>query len=529
MSELPKDTVHIVLVNQKVKDIKLPRTDALEEEMGKLYRGLRKHAYIPGEKVPADLKPRNVDAEGVFWADIDGQELSSDLDLTIHVRFPLDLKGYQGPMDVEQICSQAPGVRIDDGGNIQNMIRNLLSIVADDALRTFLASNNSEVQVTIASSSDPFVKVPKALADRFRAISTSYPLNLPDRFAVQTPLKVAGQEKTLAITSEAKKTGGALEQLVGSDPRFADACQRATCFVSSDPLFAQLQQRNFTQPPYTYLLNSSSAFRTDAATQSYNQCVLLPMNNDEAAEFCRILEQRKLDMELGKIQRPPFPSPFMPNGKDVDRDALVQLDRSTEMLRAYIPLKRHIHRLGVTSPITFGKEGGLVVGTGHDEVACFTSTPHPDREMSLLTEFGDEALVERNRRYEVGAGDGAATFFLFFAAVDPLIFIQPHLQGREGENRPLLEIASTVLVNVLSRIGGNFVVRNQETNWSNIRPDAFFTLFREAAQESLAVARKMVLGFTSGQVAQAAIERWGIQVLVWRLRTIAYPGSNKPE
>ncbi len=527
MPQSVKDAAHIVLVSQKVKDIKLPRSGELEVEMDKLYRGLRKHAYIPGEKVPADLKAKRVDEHGVFYADIDGKELSSDLDLTIHVRFPLQLKGYQGPMDVEQICSEAPGVRIDDGGNIQNMTINLLHVLADEEMRAFLKARGLEVMVTVASSSDPFSRVEAATAGRFRNISSWYPINLPDRFAVQGPLRVAGEEKTLAITSEAMRTGDELVALAKKEARFGAACQGATCFVSSDPLFAHLPR--LTQPPYTYLLNASSSFRTTAATESYHQSVLLPMNNDEAAEVSRVLEQRKLDEELAKIQPPPFPSPFKPNGAEVDREALLQLDRSTEMLRAYIPLKRHVHRLGIASPITFGKEGGLVVGTGQEEVACFASTPHPGREMSLLAEFGDAAAVDRDRTHELGAGDASATIVMFFATVDPLIFIKPHLAGREGEDRRLLELASTVFVNVLSRIGGNFVLRTQYTNWSNIKPNAFLPLFLEAAKESLAVARQMVLRFRPGQIAQGEIERWGIQVLAWQLRTIAYPQTSQPD
>ncbi len=520
---MPKDNAHIVLVSQKVKDIKLPPSDALESEMGQLRRGLRKRAYIAGDKVPADLKPQHVDDQGVLYADIDGKELSSDLDLTVHVKFPLALKGYQkGPTDdVEEICSHAKDVRIDDGGNVQNMAINLLYVLADEQLRAFLQRGGYELKVTIASSSDPFAKVPPQTAQLFHGICSWHQLNLKDRFAIQAPWQDAGKKGTLAITSEPKRTGDALVALANGDAAFANACQSATCFVSSDPLYDHLGK--VTQPPYTYLLNASSAFRTFAATESYAQSVLLPMNNDEAGEVSRVLLQRKLAEELSAIERPPFPSPFKPNGKDVDPDALAVLDRSTEMLATYIPLKRYVGRLGIASPITFGKEGGMVVGTGHEEVVCFTTTPHPDRELQLLEEFGDPTLVERTRLLEVGAGDSAATINMFFATVDPAIFLHPHLIGREREDRTLLDIATTMFVSVLSRIGGNFVVRNQQTNWSNIKTNAFLPLFQATAKGALAAARTMMLRYKSDQIAQGEIKRWGIQVLVWKLRSVAYP------
>jgi len=111
---------------------------------------------------------------------------------------------------------------------------------------------------------------------------------------------------------------------------------------------------------------------------------------------------------------------------------------------------------------------------------------------------------------------------MFFEAIDPLVFISPFLKDREEGHSLFLQIASVVYVNVMSRIGGLFVVRNQDTNWSNIRTDAMNKLFDQGTEKSLGVARQVVNHILSTKV-MCEIKEWGIQVLVWRLGRIAYP------
>ena len=520
MSNSEFEGEHLLFVTQKVKDIKVADTnEELLREMGKLRRGLRKHSYIPGEKIPVELTPTKVNDDGVFLADLPGDQLSSDLDATIHVKFPLNLTGYQGRMDVEEVFSSAEGVKIGDGGNIQNgAVNTMLAVVGAD-LKGLLQQHGSDFRLSIASSSDPLARMDQDTASRLENSFKWHELDLDDRFAIQVPWSDAGETGTLAITSEPKRTSKSLERLIRDNADFKEAFQQATCFVSSDPLFDQLERH--AQAPYTYIINASSAFRSLVASDSYNRSVVLPMNNGEAADVSRLLFQRKYSAELEEIKRPKIPSPLTPDGEQINPESLAELDESINQIRSFVPLKRNPERIGIACPITFGAKGGLIVGTGQEEIACFTTTPHPDKETRLLEEFGNDERIDMSKKHDVGAGDSAATMITLFESIDPQIFIEPHLEPRERDDKLLRDLASTIYVNTLARIGGNFLIRTQDTNWSNIKPDRFRALFEEAAKEALDIARKAVQNFADGPSLNE-IERWGIQVLTWKLGSVVH-------
>jgi len=161
----------------------------------------------------------------------------------------------------------------------------------------------------------------------------------------------------------------------------------------------------------------------------------------------------------------------------------------------------------------------VIGGAGQREIACFTSTP--EKSDLLFQEFGQMTLINRERIYEMGAGDAVAAIIILFNEIEPRIFIEPYLEGREPENRQLIELASIIFVSSLGRIVGNFLVHTQQTNWSNIKHGLFHQLFEAVAQESLVVARTMVNRLHSP--VNGEIKRWGIKVVAWRPGQVAYP------
>jgi hypothetical protein len=517
------ETPNIILVNQKVKDIKVAPNPDLENAMGRFRYWLRRHAFIPGDKVPATVTPTHI-SNGVMVADISGAMLSSDLDTSVHIRqhFPLPLPDYNGPMDVESIFASVPGTRIDDGGNVQNMAVNVALALQCASAHSACRKCRAPLRLTVASSSDPFCRMDAAEADALRRVCHIYPLDLPDRFAIQVPWRAGDESGTLAITSEPQRTGEALRHLAETNVDFRRTMESATCIVSSDPVYDQLAY--IAKPPYSYLINSSTAFRTLVAAESYGRTAILPMNNDEASDVCKLLLQRGLEEELGKIDRPPFPPPLASSGDAIDADALCQLDQSVEMLSRYIFLYKNPGRVSFTCPITFGPHGGMLIGTDHENIACFTSTPSPEGEDSLLREFADIEPGNRDRKHEVGAGDSVAAIVALFNAVDPSLFLVQHMQGREESDRQLRQLASTVFVSILGRIAGNFLIRTVRTYWGNVRKDSFPALLDEAAKESLSVARLVIRKLQAPVIVE--VKKWGIHVVIWRPGFVAYPNRD---
>jgi len=424
------------------------------------------------------------------------------------------LQDYTGPMDVESIFSNVNGVEIGDGGNIQNMIVNFALAVS------YAASNDSVrgrvIPITIASSGDPFERLPTAIAEKVRPLCNVFKLDIPDRFAIQVPYEDGGQRGTLAITSEPMRTNDALQQLLTTNPEFTAAFKRANCFVSADPIYDHLRPP-YKSPPFATVINATTAFRSLVAAESFGRTVLLPMNHGEAGDVCKLLLQRGEERELGEIERPPFPSPLTTSGDAIDEDALRLLDESVHKLISYIPIRHP----SIACPVSFGAEGGLVIGADHDMLACFTSTPSDGGEKALINEYGESSEVDWDVDFEVGAGDAVATIVALFNAVHPCLFIERHMEGRESRDRLLGELTSTVFVNVLARIAGNFLVRTHRTHWSSISGNKFPQLLDDVAKESLIVARTIVKMLHAPALGE--VKKWGIKVVVWRPGRIAYP------
>jgi len=100
-------TVHILLTSQKVKDIKIPPFNGtLEQEMGKLRKGLQHHLFIPGNKVTARINVEEI-RDGVVQAALSG--FTHDLNIVVYHPFPLALTDYNGPLDVEAVFSKVTG------------------------------------------------------------------------------------------------------------------------------------------------------------------------------------------------------------------------------------------------------------------------------------------------------------------------------------------------------------------------------------------------------------------------------------
>ncbi|MEK7217955.1 MAG: hypothetical protein AAB728_00650, partial [Patescibacteria group bacterium] len=429
---------HILCVSQMVKDIKVPEGNPeLEVAMGKLLRGVKNHKFVPGNKISAELRPRIVNPDGVLVADLKGGKLNSDLDVTITQSFPLHLEGYEGPMDIESIFSQVEGARVDDGGNVQNQVVDTALVMAFSNIQERLAEYKKRLLLTIASSGDPFGKLPDNMQERVREAVQVHHLDVPGRVAVQVPWADGAEHGTLGITSEANESGAAIERLVTESEAFREAFRNATCFATTDSIFEQLERH--AQPDYCYIINASTAFRTKVAGQSYQRAVLLPMNEGEAADVCRVLLERAYDTQS---ERPPFPPPFKPNGYEVDLEALRNLDESLDVFRTYLPFYRQMKRGSFAAPISFGPQGGLVVGVGHDDLACFTTIPTPEGERRILEDYCDQSNVVVGREFEMGAGDAVASMVTLLQTVDPLVYIKPLMVEAAHQSRQLINFVS---------------------------------------------------------------------------------------
>lgn len=514
-------TPHILFVSQKVVDIKTPLDlHQLAQVIGDLREYLHRYAFIPGDKFTGELTIVKITEQGDVVCELAGSSLGSTpeshVQPAIRLTLPLGLVDFEGDREVQPVFAAVPRTSIDDGGNIQNMLLNTL--VLTDALSVeHHQFDSTNLMMTTASTSDPFQRLNRATANRFRERVSIYPLPpLPDRFAILLPYEHSGDRGTLAITSEPKVTCSSLLALLDGNAQFAKAFRSATCLVSADPFFEILP--NHALAPYVYVMNASTAFRAMVAVTAYGTNALLPMNDGEAGEVCKLMLSRARGTELTQTETPHFPPPLTIKGNTIDAEMLEILDSSIDKLSRYNPFFRHAEGISFASPISFGREGGLIIGMNQEAIACFTSIPSEEGERHLFDEY---QFPMSDHVQETGAGDSVAAVVALFNTVSPEVIIAPYLEGREKTHRQLRHLASTVFVSCLSRIVGNLLIRTSRTNLTHIDTGTLGRLIEDAAKESVDLARRSVRRLPNPEFG--IIEKWGIRVAMWVPRRVVIP------
>ena len=262
--------------------------------------------------------------------------------------------------------------------------------------------------------------------------------------------------------------------------------------------------------PYTCIINASTAFRAFTAVHSYDTSALLPMNEAEAAEVCKILISRA-GVALSDSEAQPFPSPLALSGDGIDNSSLNRLNESLGLFGRY----NHPHRdpggqLSLAYPISFGLDGGLIIGVNGRMIACFTSILSPSGEERLFEEYGfdrEEGL------HESGAGDSVAALVALFNTISPEIVTDPYFRGAERDRKDFRHLTGTIFVGILSRIVGNILVRTKHTNMAGLNEDMLGRLFADVAQQAVEQAR--ILYRTLPQPVFTVVEKWGIRSVLW--------------
>jgi hypothetical protein len=536
MESKPDAVPEILVVSQGVKDIKFgggSRRDELSRTIGRLRAGLQKKAYIPGNKLNAEWQSRGLSADGHLELDIyggmlQGSDLQSGLDVHVFHQIPLDLKADADrslplPELGELLSSRCNDVEIDLGGNPQNMAMDLSLLLLSKCFA-------GRYRVNVLTSSDPFRYLRADVQDRVRElvekgdISFQILSDVPDRISIQMPWVDGSDGGDFALTTEPIETGRILDAMNGSRSDIHQLFQSASGFISSDPLFEQIGKHGNPRNRFFYMNNASTAFRSMVANMAYGKDVILPMNMKEAVDVARVFEQRGAEVEAHNIKDIPFPSPIASNGHDVDPQSLKDLDHALWLMRQYNPPHPAFGGITFNYPITFGGEGGLVVGSGdHQHLACFTSCVHADHERELLEKHGDASqTVWAGKPLDMGAGDASATVIALFNTVSPSEFIIPHMAGKESSRTDLLQAANTIFVSALSRIVGAFLIRTKKTHWANIDLERLGDLLNVVGLHALMLARDVIRP-ASQPYRSGTLEPWGIRTVTWSLGSVAHP------
>ncbi len=512
---------HMLFVSQKVTDIKLPLDlEDLAQTMGDLREYLHKYSFLPPriDKFTGELTTFNIDKQGNLSCELIGSSLGSPTPRVrpaIHLTLPLGLTDYNKELRIQDIFGAVSRTSIDDGGNIQNMLIDTLVLI-EAISREYPSFDSNNLLITVASSSHPFQRLNNETAAHFQQRVEIYPLEIPDRFAIHFPYEQAGRHGIMPITSEPKETYGSLLALLGNNAQFGRLFRSATCFISSDSFFQIFP--NHAMAPYAYVINASTALRGQVAISAYGNNALLPMNKEEAGEVCKLMLSRARGTELDKTETPKFPSPLTTDTGIIDPGALEILDNSIDLFSRHNPFFQQAEGFSFACPISFGSDGGLIIGMNKEPIACFTSILSDNGEQSLFDQY---TFPKSEQIQETGAGDSVAAIVALFNTVSPEMILVPYLRGNEKKNRDLQHLASTIFVSCLSRLAGNLLIRTPLTNMANIKTDSLGSLIDDVAVESVNLARNCVKLLP--EPTFGVIEKWGIKVVVWVPRRVFIP------
>lgn len=519
----------LVISGQKVLDITVPHIPGAAEETGRLRAFLHDHSFLPRtDKASLRLEPLEPCGD-VFPFVVTGKTLTgaSKLPVSVTLNFPLGLAGYAGLRRTKDILLAVPKTEIHPGGNAQNMILTGLELLHALAGRFPDQVGPKALRVVAATSSDPLGELPDAEVQRLAPHLDYYELSLPDREAVLLPYVQGNAEGTMALTSEGVKTGPAVEALLREKPKFAEAFKRAACVVTTDWIGGVMERHG--NPNAAFVVNPSSAFRSTIALKSCESKAIIAMNRGEAGEVI-LLRRTTAGLSLedaGKIEYEFPPSPFDTTGTKINDEAFGGIARCLEMFVRRNPLFRGPNGFNVVCPFTFDEFGGMIVGTGKNDFACFTSIPTPEAGEALLREYCDPDYVLRDRIYVTGAGDSNAAVVALFNTIAPLFLFNGHLHGRESSNRELIELASTIFVSVLQRLIGCMVIHTSQTYLNNAKGERLAELIESVAVEALSLARELL--HKTAEPVFRKIERWGIDAIVWTPRWEATEAPHKAD
>lgn len=289
---------------------------------------------------------------------------------------------------IDEIFRRVEGAIVDDGGNVQNMIVNAAYFLAS---LNYCSTTSAELPEMIAfASSDPFELLPEKLSNQLGEVCTYHNIELEDRFSLQSPFlnQETNEQGVLAFTSVPKLASGALIDTLEGNSDLEREFGKSDCYVLSEPQNPLVNYMgrvtDDSRKAYRVLINASTAFRPQVATESFAKGVVLPMNNEEASEVARIFMVQGLGEEMSKLERPPFPCPLTPSANEIDPEALKALDTSMFQYNRFNPFGPQNY----ACPISFGPLGGLIVGTGIENLVCFTSIPSNEGSKSLLKTYG---------------------------------------------------------------------------------------------------------------------------------------------
>ncbi len=477
----------------------------------KLLDSLRKHTtFIPLGK---DKTVANIDLTHC--------DIGTTLPLTLRFGKPDDayLKPFELPLppqfrgkkvrDLHDALQQMS--RMDPGGNVPNMIRNLAHIMGSP-------SAPRGMTIDLYSTDEPlfqvwFSSLSQQTRDRIRLTL----IDVPARKGLHLPYSSDDPSKhgTLGIGTPLHSTIHSMEEHF---PRLI-TCNHV---LVSESLHS-LVKKKADKEQYHEFQDPSTAFREQCAIESYNHMLnggmhmpVVTMNDEEMIEYLTSLEKRR-DAPLSVNQPLTFAAPF-DGQRQLNDVTMQQVSNTFERYFACVTPRPHT-TLHFPLNVSCGSRGGYHIactpkGT---RFAIFSSTPRStEGAQRMLSTIGKNDDISLEKSYVMGAGDAVATVLSLAHLWDIPEMLRTHANKTHPLDARFIETASIIFVSLLSRFVGEMVFHSDRCDWTSVPQELFPDIVRRVAEKSLDAATH-VWGRTE-KPQQVRENEWDMDIAIWELQ-----------
>lgn len=479
------------------------------EAVGKLLDSLRTNTnFIPKgkDKTIADISLNN-------------QEIGTRLSLMLRFGKPDDpfFKPFDLPLpqqyrgrSVRDLHEALTGMcKVDPGGNVANMIRNMTHAMACEIVP-------STMEIALYSTQEPifqmwFEALPSEIRDRIHLT----PLSTPARKGLHLPYPtgVQGETGTMGIGTPMHSTIREMEQY------FPDIA-RANHVLTSESLTPLVNTQKLREQ-YQEFQNASSAFRQQCAIESYNHVLnnghFIPIitNNDaEMKEYVASLQKRRSAPNSGPSTLS-FSAPFDAE-RQLNMATVSDVSSSFEQYFTCITPKSY-NKLSFPVCVSCGSQGGYHVACTQsgERVIVFSSIPHSEGATKILAPLGGNSEIQLSKQHTMGAGDSVATVLSLSQIWDTEGMMRQFARKTDPLDPQFIETATIIFVSMLSRVAGELLFHSNKCDWSSVQKNEMQHYIQVTAAKSLDMAQSMWKGLPSPQTARDA--DWNIDVAMWKM------------
>lgn len=439
-----------------------------------------------------------------------GQPFKKDFDLPL----PKSLRGFSAA-DLHSALQNIG--RIDPGGNVPNMVRNIVHLMSMNLMPP-------DFEVHLYSTSEPvFQQWYDSLAEHIRDRVHRTLLQIPSRTSIH--LAYPGEKSTI----ETMGLVSPMHSTVNAVQPYMDTLAGCNHVLVSESLQPNIQSDTLART-YQEFQNPSSAFRSKCGIASYDMVIdrkypvqhipFVSLNHTEMVTYLKSVEDRRDIMnQVGqqKKNEPSFNEPFDRNG----HISTATVRNVTDSLQRYFTCITPTNNSSMYYPlsITCKASGGYTVAVSSDrgeKHVIFSSVPTEKGSERMLALAGNHPDMSIDKHSTMGAGDSVASVI---SAVHLWNLEEMLGRLRQEDRHPLdakfMEKASMIFTSLLGRFAGMILVHSDRCDWSCVSKEAFQNMILRTAEKSLDLAAAC---WSSGEYIQVMKEpEWGIDIATWKL------------